>query len=118
MSTLRDGDYKVVMSLNNGAYRLYNLGVDIGEQRDLKATMPAKAKQLHERLLEYLKQVDAQDVEDMRQARKKEVEGYRDRELQKDNPDPERLRSFEKSLQMFEDNRKLDLDGNAIMLQL
>ncbi len=54
----------------------------------------------------------------MRRARKKEVECYRQRELQKENPDPKRLRQFEKSLKMFEDNRQLDLDGNAIMLQL
>jgi arylsulfatase A-like enzyme len=117
MSTIRDGDFKLVMSLNNGEYRLYNLATDIGEQRDLRDKMPAKAKQLHKRLLEYLKDVDAEDVEDMRQARKTEVEGYRQRELQKENPDPQRLRQFEKSLQMFEDNRKLDLDGNTIMLQ-
>lgn len=118
MSTIRAGAHKLVMSLNNGEYRLYNLATDIGEQYDLKRTMPTRAKQLHERLLEYLKDVDAEDVEDMRQARKKEVEGYRQRELQKERPDPQRLRQFEKSLKMFEDNRKLDLDGNTIMLQL
>ena len=118
MSTLRDGDYKLVMSLNNGEYRLYNLATDIGEKHDLKGTLPAKSKELHQRLVQYLKDVDAEDVEDMRQARKKEVEGYRARELQKDNPDSKRLESFEKSLQMFEDNRTLDLDGNSIMIQM
>jgi len=117
MSTLRDGNYKLVMSLNNGECRLCNLATDLGEQHDLRDRMPAKAKQLHKRLLEYLKDVDAEDVEDMRQARKTEVEGYRQRELQKENPDPQRLRQFEKSLQMFEGNRTLDLDGNTIMVQ-
>ncbi len=118
MSTLRDGDYKLVMSLNDGEYRLYNLATDIGEQHDLKQTQPAKAKQLHQRLLQYLKDVDAEDVEDMRQARKKEVQGYKARELEKANPDSKRIKDFDKSLQMFEDNRTLDLDGNTIMLQL
>ena len=118
MTVIRDGDFKLVMSLNDGESRLYNLADDIGEQKDLKMILPEKEKQLHKRLLEYLKEVDAEDVEDMRQARKKEVEGYRQKELQKENPDPERLRQFEKSLQMFEDNRSLGLDGNAIMLQL
>jgi arylsulfatase A-like enzyme len=111
MSAIRDGDYKLVMSLNTGETRLYNLAQDIGEQDDLSARMPDKAKQLHQRLLEYLNEVDAEDVEDMRQARKKEVEGYRDRELEKANPDPEALRRFEQSLEMFEMNRTLGLDG-------
>lgn len=114
MSVLRDGDYKLVMSLNNGEYRLYNLADDIGEQNNLREKMPDRATKLHKRLLEYLEDVDAEDVEDMRQARKKEVEGYRRTELQKDNPDQERLRGFERALQMFEGNRKLDLDGNSI----
>jgi len=118
MSTIRDGDYKLVMSLNNGEYRLYNLADDIGEQNDLKDKMPNKAKKLHKRLLEYLKDVDAEDVEDMRQARKKEVQGYRERELKQGNPSKERLRSFERSLQMFEDNRKLGLDGSSILLEV
>ena len=103
-----------MMSLNNGEYRLFNLADDIGEQNDLKEKMPDRAGKLHKRLLEYLKKVDAEDVEDMRQARKKEVEGYRRKEQQKENPSQERLRGFEKALRMFEANRKLDLDGNSI----
>ena len=111
MSVIRHGDYKLVMSLNDGEYRLYNLTEDIREQNNLKAELPEKAKRLNQRLLRYLNDVDAEDVEDMRQARKKEVEGYRDRELRKTNPDPKRLGDFEKSLRMFEDNRNLGLDG-------
>jgi arylsulfatase A-like enzyme len=118
MSTIRDGDYKLVMSLNDGEYRLYNLADDIGEQVNLRDAQPRVAKRLHSRLLEYLQDVDAEDVEDMRQARRKEVEGYRDNELQKPNPDPERLHGFDKALQMFEDNRKLDLDGKAILSEV
>ena len=117
MSVIRDGDYKLVMSLNDGEYRLYNLTDDIGEQNDLSARKPRKAARLHKRLLEYLDEVDAEDVEDMRQARTKEVEGYRDNELRKTNPDPERLRSFEESLRMFELNRTLGLDGKTILLE-
>ena len=115
MSTIRDGDYKLVMSLNNGEIRLFNLAEDIGETNDIKDKIPDMAAKLHARLLEYLKAVGAEDVEDMRQARKKEVQGYRAIELQKDNPNPKRLRDFEKSLQMFEDNRKIGLDGKMIM---
>lgn len=116
MSAIRDGDYKLVMSLNNtDEYRLYNLSDDIGEQNDLASKMPEKAREFHARLLQYLKDVDAEDAEDMRQARKKEVEGYRERELKQSNPDKKKLQSFEKSLQMFEDNRKLGLDAKSIM---
>jgi hypothetical protein len=118
MSVIRDGDYKLVMSLNDGEYRLYNLAEDIGEENDLKAELPDKARQLHRRLLQYLKDVDAEDVEDMRQARKKEVEGYRDKELEKPNPDPKRLRDFERALRMFEENRKLGLDDKTILIEV
>jgi len=118
MSVIRDGDYKLVMSLNDiNEYRLYNLADDIGEQNDLKDKMSKKARQLHKRLLEYLKEVDAEDVEDMRQARRKEVEGYRQNELQKEKPDMKRIEDFNKALKMFEDNRTLNLDGNSIMRQ-
>ena len=114
MSAIRDGDYKLVMSLNNSEYRLFNLAQDIGEQHDLKEKQPAVAKKLRQRLLAYLEHVDAEDVEDMRQARRKEVEGYRCGELQKDQPDPERLRDFESALKKFEANSKLGLDGDSI----
>ncbi|ARN56161.1 sulfatase [Sedimentisphaera salicampi] len=114
MSAIRDGDYKLVMSLNNDEYRLYDLAEDIGEKNDLKSQKPELAKKLHNRLLQYLKNVDAEDVEDMRHARKREVEGYRARELEKENPSEERLKNFERELQMFEDNRKLGLDGKII----
>jgi arylsulfatase A-like enzyme len=110
MSVIRDGSYKLVMSLNDGETRLYNLDEDIGEEHDLSARMPEKASALHRRLLEYLDAVDAEDVEDMRQARRREVEGYRAQELKKEHPDPERLQGFEKSLRMFEANRSLGLD--------
>lgn len=86
MSVIRDGDYKLVMSLNNGEYRLYNLADDIGEQNDLKGELPDRARKLHKTLLAYLQEVDAEDVEDMRMARMKEVESYRRRELQKEKP--------------------------------
>ncbi len=43
------------------------------------------ARKLHQKLLQYLKDVDAEDGEDVRQARKKEVEGYRQKELQEEN---------------------------------
>ncbi|MHC4505889.1 MAG: hypothetical protein ACYTFI_21515, partial [Planctomycetota bacterium] len=49
---------------------------DIGEGTDLSGAMPAKTKGLHGLLTEYLKAVDAETVEDMRAARRKELLGY------------------------------------------
>ena len=53
----------------------------------------------------------------MRQARQREVEGYRDKELAQPTPNPQRLRDFERALRMFEENRKLGLDGKTILLE-
>lgn len=76
--------------------------------------MPALAAKMHERLLQYLADVDAEDAEDMRQARINEVEGYIQIELAKENPDLERIESLEQSIEVFEQNRLLDMDGNII----
>ena len=112
VSAMIDGDYKIMMSLNNGEYRLFNLKEDIGEENDLKNTMPVLAQQMYERLNQYLTDVDAEDVEDMRQARENEVQGYIDTELAKPNPDPLRLQTLYDALDEFEQNRHLDMDGN------
>jgi len=114
VSAMRDGDYKVVMSLNNDEYRLFDLSTDIGEENDLKDSMPVLAQQMHQRLHQYLIDVDAEDVEDMRLARIAEVEGYIEDELAKENPDPARIASLEEQIEMFEQNRLLDMDGNII----
>ncbi|MBI5690214.1 MAG: arylsulfatase [Verrucomicrobia bacterium] len=42
---IRQGDWKLV-ALKNGAWELYDLGKDRGEQRNLAATHPAKASEL------------------------------------------------------------------------
>ncbi|MBI9017072.1 MAG: sulfatase-like hydrolase/transferase [Phycisphaerae bacterium] len=112
VSAMRDGDYKLMMSLNNDEYRLFDLSTDIGEENDLKYAMPDLAQQMHERLLQYLEDVDAEDVEDMRLARINEVQGYIQDELAKPNPDPARIQSLQEQIEVFQRNRLLDMDGN------
>ncbi|MHC4201916.1 MAG: sulfatase-like hydrolase/transferase [Planctomycetota bacterium] len=76
MSAIRLGEYKLMKNLNTGEVRLFNLAEDIGEGTDLSGAMPAKTKELHGLLTEYLTAVDAETVEDMRAARRKELLGY------------------------------------------
>lgn len=50
-SAVRDGDWKLIEWFEEGrGLELYNLTTDIGEQKNLSATNPAKAKELHEKL--------------------------------------------------------------------
>lgn len=82
MSAIRLGDYKLVKDLNPGRVRLFNLTEDLGETKDLSASMPGKAADLHKQLTDYLAAVDAESLDDMRAARKKELLGYLERTKQ------------------------------------
>ena len=53
------GDWKLIEFFEDGHVELYNLAEDIGETKDLAAAMPDKARQLHEALLAWRKQVNA-----------------------------------------------------------
>ncbi len=75
-SAIRLGDYKLIKDLNSGEMRLFNLVEDIGESKDLSKSMPDKAAELSRKLTDYLKEVGAENIEDMRAARKKELIGY------------------------------------------
>lgn len=59
-SAIRVGDLKLIMFYEDGAAKLFDLGKDIGERRDLAATMPAEAARLRQRLERYLADVGAQ----------------------------------------------------------
>ncbi len=76
MSTIRQGDYKLVRCLNSGEARLFDLSNDMGEKNNLAATMPVKAKQLDALLTTYLRKVKAETIDDMRAARRSELAGY------------------------------------------
>ncbi len=47
---IRAGDYKLMEFFEDGSLELYNLADDLGEQKDLAAALPQKAKALHAQL--------------------------------------------------------------------
>jgi arylsulfatase A-like enzyme len=53
------GDYKLLKFYETGELRLYNMKDDPFEKKNLAKKMAAKADQLHERLKDYLKAIDA-----------------------------------------------------------
>lgn len=59
-SAVRDGDWKLIEWFEEGrGLELYNLSSDIGEQKNLAETNPAKARELHDKLVSWRKEVDA-----------------------------------------------------------
>jgi len=57
---IRKGDFKLIEFFDDMRVELYNLGNDIGEQRNLSSEMPAKVTELRNRLHEWRIQVGAQ----------------------------------------------------------
>jgi arylsulfatase A-like enzyme len=47
---IRQGDWKLIEFYDTGELELYNLSDDIGESRNLAATLPAKTAEMKERL--------------------------------------------------------------------
>jgi len=58
-SSVRAGDYKLIEFFESGSVELYNLKNDIGEHKDLAATMPEKAAELRKMIHKWRKEVDA-----------------------------------------------------------
>ena len=59
-TALRMGDYKLIKIWKADKLELYNLKDDLGETVDLAAKLPAKTEELRAKLMERLKQVDAE----------------------------------------------------------
>ncbi|MHC4867139.1 MAG: sulfatase [Planctomycetota bacterium] len=59
-SALRASDYKLIEFFEDNHVELYNLKNDIGENKDLSKTNPAKAKELTEMLHQWREDVNAQ----------------------------------------------------------
>jgi arylsulfatase A-like enzyme len=57
---IRSGDYKLIEFFNDMHVELYNIREEIGEQHDLAAAQPERAKELRERLHAWRKEVGAQ----------------------------------------------------------
>lgn len=56
---VRQGDYKLIEFYEDGRLELYNVREDIGETRDLAGEMPDKAAELHRRLQDWRRAVNA-----------------------------------------------------------
>jgi len=54
---IRQGDFKLVEMYEDGSLELYNLKNDVGERSNLVAAMPAKARELHTRLVTWRKAI-------------------------------------------------------------
>ena len=63
-SAIRLGDYKLVKFYSSKRSLLFDLSKDINESKDLSESKEAKAKELEQRLSEYLKLVDAEIPQD------------------------------------------------------
>ena len=57
---LRHGDWKLIEYFEDGRLELYNLRDDLGEQKDLAAAMPEKARELQKMLADWRTDVGAQ----------------------------------------------------------
>ena len=56
---IRIGPWKLIEFFETGTTELYNLADDIGERKDLASSIPAKAKELHAKLLGWRRSIDA-----------------------------------------------------------
>lgn len=59
VSLIHQGDWKLMEFLEDGRLELYNLREDIGESKNLVQREPAKAKELHEKLIRWRSEVQA-----------------------------------------------------------
>ena len=71
MSIIRRGDYKLIKDLNTNESRLFNLSEDIGESVDLSERHPQISAKLNAAMMEYLIEVQVEDLEELRTNREK-----------------------------------------------
>lgn len=60
VSSIRQGDWKLLEYFEDNRVELYNLKTDVGEQKDLAGQIPEKAQEMRKRLDAWRKAVDAQ----------------------------------------------------------
>lgn len=111
MSAIRLGDYKLVKDLNTNQVRLFNVAKDIEESRDLSKSMPDVTKQLHQTLTNYLNEVDAEKIEDLRAEREKTLREW----MERDRKELEALR--EQAAQTVDEKEKRDLQEKVRDMQ-
>ena len=73
ITSYRDGDYKLMRHLNTGEIKLFNVAKDMGETKDLSASMPEKRDSMVRNLDAYLKKVGAWTMEEVYETRLDEL---------------------------------------------
>ena len=76
LSVVRIGDYKLMEHLLTGEQKLFNVSIDYREQNNLIKQNPAKAAELKAAMSGYLSSIDAEDVQDVYQARFAELDRF------------------------------------------
>jgi arylsulfatase A-like enzyme len=76
LSVIRIGDFKYMRHLLTGDVQLFDLSKDIGEKQNLARTMPEKAAAMEQVLSRYLESIDAEDVQDVYQARFEQLDHF------------------------------------------
>jgi arylsulfatase A len=76
ITLIRQGDYKYMRHLLTGETKLFNLKDDYAEKNNLAASMPEKAAEMEKALSAYLQEIDAENVQDVYQARFEELDHF------------------------------------------
>jgi len=76
ITLIRQGDYKYMKHLLTGEVKLFNVKTDYAEKNDLSKTMPEKVAELDKVLTGYLVEIDAEDVQEVYQARFEELDKF------------------------------------------
>ena len=117
VSVIRLGDYKLTEHLLTGQQKLFNVVTDYREQHNLIDTNTSKATKLKAALSQYLKSIDAEDIQDVYQARFAELDRFEAQArsihanaLQRANGDSTRIKEanekLAKDLARFAQNRQ------------
>ena len=83
ITLIRMGDYKYMKRLLTGETKLFNLKTDYAETQNLATRMPEKAAAMDRVLSAYLEEIDAENVQEVYQARFEELDRFE--EMQKTN---------------------------------
>lgn len=76
LSVIRLGDYKLMEHLLTGEQKLFNVNVDYQEKINLIDEEPEKARELKEAMSRYLESIEAEDIQDVCQARFAELNRF------------------------------------------
>ena len=76
VSVIRIGDYKLMRHINTGEVRLFDLKNDYSEKNNIAESMPEKVAEITAVLDRYLEEIDAEDLEEVYQARLDELDKF------------------------------------------